>query len=544
MLADGIFGSICGFRQIYAAINLNGGSSFNVFGRMDITFSNNVKILAVEAQQTYIENISFGADYASFNISEHCEEISLEDNAYLVKIKYTLLSGSSATVETENTRLAYCNGLQLNICPNYSEASPVTINVGTVELNGNIIAPGEFSCTGGNSTDNGLPERFVNVNMANYPFWNLCEDIETDGYGYYECTELRADCDYTICVTSPGDDFCGIDEFDQDIIRDLILGNICPFDYKWQHFAADANNDGVVSTADVNCLERYLHDEIPFNMPYKWKYVSNTQYNNFTPICDPSEDRIIVPAVDNCSNINMDDDPIIEDWYGFPVGDLNHTCNSCGFRNIPPILNRNIVNSINVNLVKVSDQIISVEFDQGSPLNVWSLVLTPDFPVYNIEAVTLLNSKDIYWSKDNQKNLLKLSFVELQNKELIGFTLKIKFNKGTFSNPTNWAISSIDTKLNNIAIAKNKEIFHFNIKAHDNHEAYSILQNPVRKILTITGNLEELIDYSIFQIDGKLLLYSKFTTNQISTENLNPGIYILHLKSESGYKNIRFIKFD
>ncbi|MGB5024108.1 MAG: T9SS type A sorting domain-containing protein [Saprospiraceae bacterium] len=544
MIDDGVYGSICGFRQIYAAINLNGGSSFDVFGRMDISFSNNVKILAVEAQQTYIENIIFGTDYASFDISEHCEEISLGDDVYLVKIKYTLLSGTSATAETENTRLAYCNGLQLNICPNYSEASPVSINVGTVELNGKILAPGEFSCTGGNSTDNGLPERFVNVNMANSPFWNLCEDIETDGYGYYECSELREDCDYTVFVSGPGDDFCGIDEFDQDIIRDLVLGNICPFDYKWQHFAADANNDGVVSTADIVCLERYLHDETPYNMPYTWKYVSNTQYDAFTPICDPAEDRIFVPAVNNCSNINMDDDPIIEDWYGFPVGDLNHTCNSCGFRGNPHILNRNNDNSIDVSILKRSEQIISLEFNHNAPINVWSLVLTLDIRVEDIKSVNLVNSKDLYWSTDNQKNLLKLSFVGLQNQEFIRFNLKIDLKNGTLTNPANWSINTTDTRLNNIAIDKNKDVFLFFLSPQKIVDNYTIFPNPTKNVLNLFGTLNELKDILIFQLDGKLILKTFTRINQINIESLKPGSYILQLKTANGIQNNRFIKYN
>jgi len=544
MVADGSYSANCGFRQVYAAINLNGGNSFTLFGRMDVTFSSNVKILSVEAQQTYIKNISYGEDYASFNISDYCEEISLDDEAYLVKIIYTLLSGSSATVETEETRLAYCSGLQLNICPNYSEASPISINIGTVELNGNIIAPGEFSCTGGNSTDNGLPERLVNVNMANNPFWNLCEDLETNGYGYYECSELRDGCDYTVCVSGPEDDFCGIDEFDEDIIRDLVLGVICPFDYKWQHFAADANNDGVVSTADITCLERYLHDETPFNMPYTWKYVSNTQYDNFTPICDPSEDRIYVPAVDNCSNINMDDDPIIEDWYGFPVGDLNHTCNSCGFRNNPPILNRNIDNSINVVISKNSNQTILLKFKHFTSINVWSLSIFLDIPVENIVVVKLLNSKDLYWSIDNKKNLLKMSFVEKQRIEYMDFTIEITLKNKTITDPTNWSINNHDSRLNNIAIDKYKNYFPFLLFGEQKLENYLINHGIFKNSITLNGAVDKLIDISILQLDGKLLLKTKPISNQINIESLHAGIYFLQLNFENEFRIFRFSKFD
>lgn len=539
---DATYGGICGFRQIDVAIDLNNLSDFDCFGTITINFSANVKILNYSIQTTGLVFDSYTSDHViNFDIGDVCEPVTIYSNVALVRLYYTLISGSSATVQTSNTRLA--RGC-ITLCTNANEASAQTLNLSAVELNGNIIAPGEFSCTGGNSTDNGLPDRFVNVNMANSPFWNICEDIETNGYGYYECSELRDGCDYTVCVSGPEDDFCGIDEFDQDIIRDLVLGNICPFDYKWQHYAADANNDGVVSTADITCLERYLHDETPYNMPYKWKYVSNIQYDAFTPICDPAEDRIYVPAVDNCSNINMDDDPIIEDWYGFPVGDLNHTCNSCGFKSNLPILNRNIANSIHITLLKRSEQIISLEFNHNAPINVWSLTLTPDIPVENIKSVNLLNSKGLYWNIDTKKNLLKLSFVELQNQEFIGFALKINLKNGTKTNPANWSINAFDTRLNNIAIDKNKEVFPFIINAQKFNDNYSLFLNPTTNILTVNGNGDELLDYSIFQLDGKLLLHSKNISNQISTETLNPGIYFLQLKFETRYKSFRFTKFD
>lgn len=536
------YGSVCGFRQIDAAIDLNNLSDFDCFGTITVNFSSNVKILNYSIQTTGLVFDSYTSDHViNFDIGDVCEPVTIYSNVALVRLYYTLISGSSATVQTSNTRLA--RGC-ITLCTNANEASAQTLNLGAVELNGKILAPGEFSCTGGNSTDNGLPERLVNVNMANSPFWNLCEDIETDGYGYYECIELRDGCDYTVCVTGPEDDFCGIDEFDEDIIRDLVLGNICPFDYKWQHFAADANNDGVVSTADIVCLERYLHDETPYNMPYTWKYVSNTQYDAFTPICDPAEDRINVPTVNNCSNINMDDDPIIEDWYGFPVGDLNHTCNSCGFKNDPPILNRNNSNSIEVNLLKESDQTISVDFKHYLPINVWSMVISPDIPIENIDQVWMFNSAGLHWSTDIKNNLLKLSFVELQNKKITTFKLKITFKYNVSLNPVNWTISAFDSRLNNVAIDSYKKTYSFKIKEKISCEKYSIFENSTNKEITILGNLTELLECTIFQIDGKLLLHTNLISNQLKIDDLISGTYILQLKFVNGIQNIRFTKFN
>lgn len=540
---DDEYSSLCGFRQVSAYLSFNTVTSYYGYGKMDVNFSSNAIVQAVFPVANYIDasDVSFTAHNVVINISTICEPATIVEDEPLVNIIYAVISSNSATAQTVNTRLLV-SCMPITFCPNYSDASAITINVDQVELNGKVLAPGEFSCTGGNSTDNGLPARFVNVNMANSPYWNLCEDIETNGYGYYECGELREDCDYTICVSGPEDDFCGIDEFDQDIIRDLILGNICPFDYKWQHYAADANNDGEVSTTDVNCLERYIHDEIPYNIPLKWKYVSNTQYGDFTPICDPAEDRVFVPIVDNCAEINMDGDPVIEDWYGFPVGDLNNTCNSCGLRNNPKIFDRGNLNIINVSLRKETERQILIEFNHQLPVNIWSLVLIPDIPVANIISIQLNNNDEVYWTTNGLKNLLKISFVELLNQGIEKFSIKINLKKNSNIHTNNWTICTSDSRMHNIAIDQNKEAFSFSLSTNQISEKYTIFPNPTSGNINIIGNLEEILEFSIYQSDGKFIRKAHFTSNEIDVEALKSGIYFLKLTFANGFKVIRFNK--
>lgn len=205
------YDAICGFKEIDAIINVS--STISAFGRMNVIFSNNVKIYSATAIAPYVNDIVIDQSgyLIQFNIGEYCEPVDIDNEDVLVTIFFNVMSGSSATAQTDFTRLSAVSPTCPQLCNGYSEASAVTINVDPYELNGNILIPPLFSCSGGSSIDHGLPDREVTVSMADSPNWELCTDVSTNSYGYYECEELREDCDYKICVVGPEDDYCGID---------------------------------------------------------------------------------------------------------------------------------------------------------------------------------------------------------------------------------------------------------------------------------------------------------------------------------------------
>lgn len=458
-----------------------------------------------------------------------------------MKIIFTVISGSNATAETAFTRLASITPTCPTVCSGYSEEDPVDINVTPVELNGNILIPGQFSCSGGSSTDNGLPDREVSVSMAYDPYYTLCDAINTDAYGYYECSELRDDCDYEICILGPEDDYCGIDEFDIDIIRDFILGNICPFYYEWQQFAADADNNGSVTTGDIVHLENYLISG-SYNIPLKWKYVSNTQFDQFSVDCN-SQNRHLVPVVTNCSEINMDTDPVVEDWYGFPTGDLNSTCTTCGFRADPPILTRDFNDQIQLSLLPLTNNRVWLQISHYKSVDVFSVALKIGFDVEHITGIRLINQNvcSVQWKVDNDNGILKLVFVHLDAEILNNLALEISFRKPFFTPIHAWQIDRSDSKISNILIDESNSGYSLDLQYESDNQWQDIFPNPASDLLFF--NAVDLNTFVVVKdLNGSIVKKELVTQNKIEVSNLPPACYLIEFSSQSIPILRRFIK--
>lgn len=537
----------CGFRKIDAAINLEGATTVDLFGRMDVEFSNNVKILGTPiALSNYVDDIVVLSDYeVSFIIGDICEPVEIDDNDPLIRIEYIIQSGSSATVHTDFTRLAYCTITpEVIICPNYSEAADVTVNVDQFELKGNVIIPGEFSCSGGISTDNGLPGREVSISMQNSPQWNICTDVQTDAYGYYDCETLKEDCSYEICVVGPEDEYCGMDEFDIDIIRDNVLGVAC-FDYKWQYYVGDVTNNGEVSTGDISAITQYLLYDDDQYLGLPWKYVSNTQYANYTPY-NSSGCPYIVPQVQNCSEITIDNDPTLEDWYGFPIGDLNHTCTSCGFRKLPDTYVRSNENSIPPIVFQNENNSFNIRFNHNNGVTVWTMALQVDFPVDLISNIFLtdkINSHDLLWDLDKTNNVIKLCYVEMEGKEINSFEIKFELLASTLINSKLWRINHDHSKLNNVLIDKNKNYYVWDKIISNSPQHIFIFPNPLKDKIYLSHINETSNEIFIYQLDGKLIYNCQLKVNGIDITNFQVGTYILRYKDSEHENQFIFTKF-
>jgi len=70
-----------------------------------------------------------------------------------------------------------------------------------------------------------------------------------------------------------------------------------------------------------------------------------------------------------------------------------------------------------------------------------------------------------------------------------------------------------------------------------------VFPNPVNNIINLKGNTEEIISYLITDTKGKLIASENYLGNQISTEFLPKGVYILQLVNKNKQaKHKRFIK--
>jgi hypothetical protein len=517
--------AICGFNEVSALINIT-GSDVVAFGRMDVNFSNNVRIYSALKVADYVDNIVIAQNghQVGFLIGELCEPVAINDQDVLITIVFNLMTGSSATVQTDFTRLFIINPCA-TLCTGYYEDSAKNISVDPYELNGKLLIPALFSCSGGSSTDHGLPDRKVTISMAGAPKWDLCVDVQTSATGYYECEELREDCDYNICVVGPDDAYCGIDEFDIDIIREFILDVVCPFDYEWQHFAADVNNDGRVSTLDIVHLEGYLING-NYDIPLKWKYVSNSQFDQFLVDCN-SEDRDLVPVVDNCSEIIVDSDPEVEDWYGFPTGDLNGSCTTCGLKADPPVLTRTLSGPVAVSIAANSNNACFLEVRHEHSINIFSssLFLGPDAD--RISHVNLVSGPEhgLIWNTDKDKGLLNLIYTHLDKSQTASISFVIEFKSNGRRNFANWRINTTDTRLNNLLIDEFKNAYPIELINNLASSGPVVYPNPASTFLfvdPIDGSDNEVI---IKDMSGKFISNQIILNDRIDIRQLRPGCY-------------------
>lgn len=73
----------------------------------------------------------------------------------------------------------------------------------------------------------------------------------------------------------------------------------------------------------------------------------------------------------------------------------------------------------------------------------------------------------------------------------------------------------------------------------------SVYPNPAQLELNITSktlNLNNTIEYTIFDISGKKMVQGKASNKKINIESLNPGIYLVNLTVDSKKQSIKFIK--
>lgn len=544
MQSDDTNSTYCGYRQIDAAIAFDPtNTTFNAtLGGMDITFSSNVKIYLVNV--SFIQHITQTHDdnHVYLNFGEPgCQYAQITHNATLVRIIYTLLSGSSATAVTSNLRLGYDpGGCTFGGCGYGSNASATNISENAYELHGKLLAPGQFSCSGGSSTDHGLPNREVTISMADSPYWPICENITTDAYGYYECDDLRSGCDYKICVTND-DAICGLDEFDHDLIGEFLLGEFTCWDYLWQAFAADVNNNGYITSNDEYQISAYLLNA-SYNIPLPWKYISATQYNDVWDeyICGGSP----IPIVTNCSELTMPGSTTNEDWYGFPAGDVNHNCTTCGFRGGQDYYTRSENNSKMLYLSKTDNDTITISFYHEAPVSTWSLELKLDFPVEAVKNIFLenCNSEEFNWNIDKSNNTIKMIFGELKGLNLFAFNIKIQINKSISVDLNSWEIYRNDPRIHNILIDKNKYYFYWeNIKIKSNKIQF-LYPNPSNNFLHFSEFDPITNEVSLYQSDGKLIQIKNLKTNSLDISSLLPGIYFIRYKDERFDQKFRFIK--
>ena len=69
-----------------------------------------------------------------------------------------------------------------------------------------------------------------------------------------------------------------------------------------------------------------------------------------------------------------------------------------------------------------------------------------------------------------------------------------------------------------------------------------IFPNPTNDLLFVKGNVSEGIEFSIYSVNGKILMNEAYSSEGIDTQSLSKGIYFLTITSEESIVTQKFIK--
>lgn len=181
----------------------------------------------------------------------------------------------------------------LNICPE----QPQMINIaGTITTNENVS----------------INEVDVNLTATEM---NLSKDSDDEGHFMFE--ELPSDYDYHLEVKKDGNDLFGISTLDIILIQRHIL-HLKRFDNPYDILAADVNNSGKISTADLVELRKLILGKIDaFTKIDSWRFVNRAF--EFDDVENPWN------CEESIDYNNVSNDMMNSDFVAIKVGDVNGT---------------------------------------------------------------------------------------------------------------------------------------------------------------------------------------------------------------------------
>ncbi|MCB0644391.1 MAG: hypothetical protein KDC44_22255, partial [Phaeodactylibacter sp.] len=161
----------------------------------------------------------------------------------------------------------------------------------------------------------GLQDVMVEVNGTN----NQDESMLTDANGAFSFPEMEMGYDYSITPMLDSDPAQGVTTYDLVYIMLHIL-NIEMLDSPYKIIAADANNSGTVTTADMVDIRRVILQLQPgFTNNTSWRFVP-------TSYVFPNPTNPFVPDFPEVININdLDANVLDADFMAIKIGDVNLT---------------------------------------------------------------------------------------------------------------------------------------------------------------------------------------------------------------------------
>lgn len=447
----------------------------------------------------------------------------------IAEIEYTLTFGNSAIIQTdlEGLRLAGTNTL----CTG-TDAAPIAVPFTKASTGGSVLIPSQFFCASG-SNNHGLPNRKVTTSWISPTSDLICQTLLTDQNGSYAC-EVISPCTYMVCVSKDNPTVCGLDEFDITRIRRYILGMEC-FDYLWQFYAADANSNGIISTADLLVIQLCLLN-LNCGIVEPWKYISNTKYAFLSNIINPGsancfyldQGTTFLP-ISNCQSISAAPQGYHEDWYSFPTGDVNHSCTNClNFTN--PITRTKKDQEI-IQLSKKSILEIDLQFGIHQDIVVGSFAIS--FPKglkvsnFNLQGI---DKADYTWNFDKTDNKFRCIIYSPENHNISLSNAILTLNKPITSNELNDIALSSDEKIHNVGIFENDDYIDWNLdKSTFNINELDFYVSDDQRIYTN----KFVSSIKLLDLQGKIIWSDHLRSNSYKLpQSLTPGVYLLSIDSD------------
>ena len=361
---------------------------------------------------------------------------------------------------------------------------------------------------------------------------------------------------------------CGVTDDDINQGRQFILGIIDDAPSLQQVIAADANQNGTVSTADLLLMSICMSGNN--NAAFKpWRFVTKADYNNYNvhPI-NPITVPILASSITTASiTSNLSN----QDFYGIKLGDIvEQDCTECGDQDLfaPSNEDRTIVSAKDLFFEDVAleagkEYLVPVRSNATSGLVEYSLELAFDpayFDILRVERGDLSETYANYKVKsEGTAKVLKYIWFSMQpggenlNEQASLFYLRIQAKKNANSlHGLIWQKRS--ERYNNLFFADGAERGKWSLQVEPipptGFAARLIGVNPAQTSTEIAVCMPYASDMLISTIDmnGRQATHQKVAAsagwNNITLDNLPtmPGTYVLRILTEFGQKSIRLIK--
>lgn len=478
------------------------------------------------------------------------EGVDLPDSTIIYQIEVELLTDDACTgvliadapLETQVYKKEGNNEVAVDY---FTRVGKICVGTG-----GNTIQSANISGT--IMTEDGMDVSEVTVNCTS------TDAVQSDSEGAYLFEELATPTQYTITPKKNINPLNGVTTFDLVIIQNHILG-VEKLDSPYKMIAADVNNNGLITVADILELRKLLLMEISsFTKNESWRFVAaNYEFSN--------PDKPFEESFPESITIDLEDEDEIADFTGIKIGDVNSTVTPNSLVNVT---SRNTAGTFfleTTDIFLAKGQTATLTFSAENIGDLLGLQYTlatnaPDLIIEKVVEGAILKLKNIGTNLKNRGYLLTSWTNELSNKDALSkelFSLKIRANRaGKVSDLLHISNYFLQAEGYHSDGSRLKVALKFTEKKLDFSNHFSLSQNqpnPFAENTVIKYQLPqaEMVTFTIFDMQGKVLASTvqkgKTGWNEIkiSRANLpNSGIYFYQIKTAHGQLTKKMILIE